>query len=200
MNIYVILGVLMLIAGLGCWSYVFKCLYIMFRTRIVVDLPLNELFKTFRVTEKGGFAIWEEGPMLKKSPMAFSTPQIINTDHHQPVKLSRSYGNATKTSFTRASRMVYFCELDAGNYVFEVHAGSSLGKLDQAISNTIERVVTVSKAPASEYRIQLRKSLNKRQRLLIIPAVFIGLFLFNIGLFTVLGHTTGVHLEGALGM
>lgn len=166
----------MLIAGLTCWGFVFKCLYIMFRTRIVVDLPLNEQFKAFKLTEKGGFAVWEEGPMLKKSAMVFSTPQIINTDHQQPIKLSRSYGNATKTSFTRASRLVYFCELEAGNYVLEVREDSSLGRLDQAMSNTIERVVTIPKAPASEYRIQLRKSLSKRQRLLMIPAVFIGLF------------------------
>ncbi len=190
----------MLITGLSCWGFVFKCLYIMFRTRIVVDLPLNEPFKTFRVTEKGGFAVWEEGPMLKKSAMVFSTPQIINTNQQQPVKLFRSYGNATKTSFTRASRLVYFCELDAGNYVIEVREGSSLGILDQAMTNTIERVVTIPKAPVSEYSIQLRKSLSKRQRLLMIPTVFIGLFLFNIGLFTVIGHATGKQLSGALGM
>jgi len=190
----------MLIAGLSCWGFVFKFLYIMFRTHIVVDLPLNEAFKTFRVTEKGGFAVWEDGPMLKKSAMVFSTPQIMNTDHQQPIKLSRSYGNATKTSFTRASRLVYFCELDVGNYVLEVRAGSSLDKLDQAMINTIERVMTVPKAPASEYRIQLRKSLSKRQRLLMIPAVFVGLFLFKTGLFTVISHITGKQLSGALGM
>lgn len=200
MNFYLISGSLMLLAGLACWGFVFKCLYIMFRTRIVVDLPLNEQFKAFKLTEKSGFAVWEEGPMLKKSAMAFSTPQIINTDHQQPVKLSRSYGNATKTSFTRASRLVYFCELDAGNYVLEVREGSSLGRLDQAMTNTIESVVTVPKAPVSEYRIQLRKSLSKRQRLLMIPAVFIGLFLFNTGLFTVIAHTTGKQLGGALGI
>ena len=192
MNLYVAAGALLLIAGLACWSYVFKCLYIMFRTRIVVDLPLNEQFKIFKLTEKGGFAVWEEGPMLKKSPMVFSTPQIINTDLQYPIKLSRNYGNVTKSGFTRAARLVYFCDLDVGNYILEVQAGSSLSKIDQVITNSLERVVTIPKAPLSQYRIQLRKSLSKRQRWLMLPAVFIGLFLFNTGLFTILRHTVGL--------
>lgn len=190
----------MLIAGLICWGFVAKFLWIIFRTQIVVDLPLNEQFKAFQIKEKGGFAVWEDGPMLKKSPMVFSTPQIINTDLQHPIKLSRNYGNVTKSGFTRAARLVYFCDLDVGNYILEVQAGSSLTKMDQVITNSLERVVTIPKAPLSQYRIQLRKSLSKRQRLLMIPAVFIGLFLFNIGLFTVIGHITGEQFSGTLGM
>ena len=199
MNLYLVLGALMQVCGVLCWGFVGKCLYTIFRTQLVVDLAVNELFKTFSLKEKGSFAIWEEGPMLKKSAMVFCTPQIIHTENQQAVKLSRSYGNATKNSFTRASRLIYFCELDAGHYILEVRAGSSLGKVDQLINSAIDQVANISTVPLSQYRIQLRKSLTKRQRLLMIPAVFVGLFLFNIGLFTVLHYAFGVQIEGALG-
>lgn len=74
MNFYLILGIFMFIAGLTCWGLVTKYLFIMFRIRIVVNLPVNEPFKTFKIIEKGGFAVWEDGPIFKKSVMAFSTP------------------------------------------------------------------------------------------------------------------------------
>lgn len=189
----------MFITGLTCWGFVAKYLFIMFRTRIVVDLPVSEPFKTFKIIEKGGFAIWEEGPIFKKSVMAFSTPQIIHVDSKKVIKLSRSYGNVTKTGFARSSRQVYFCDLDAGQYIIEIQASSSLGQIDQIITNTLEHMVSIPTAPLQQYSIQLRKSLSKRQRLLLLPMVFIGLFLFNIGLFTILYHAFGIQLEGALG-
>ena len=113
------------------------------------------------------------------------------------IKLSRSYGNVTKTGFTRSSRQVYFCDLDAGQYMIEIQAGSSLGHLDQIITNTFEHMVSIPTASLQQYSIQLRKSLSKRQRVLLLPMVFIGLFLFNIGLFTILSHAFGIQLEGA---
>lgn len=71
MNVSLILGWLFLVIGIACWVFVFKCLYRLFRTRIIVDLPLSQQLKEFSIQEKGGFSIWQVGPLLNKHQCYF---------------------------------------------------------------------------------------------------------------------------------
>lgn len=92
MNVSLILGWLFLVIGIACWVSVFKCLYLLFRTRIIVDLPLSQQIKKFSIQEKGGFSIWQVGPLLKQAPILFSQPQLTDLTRQQVVKLSPSIG------------------------------------------------------------------------------------------------------------
>lgn len=60
MNGTLILGWIFLTLGMCCWANAFYSLFRLFRTRLLLDLPLDQKFKDFNVTKKGGYAIWQE--------------------------------------------------------------------------------------------------------------------------------------------
>lgn len=198
MNVSLILGWLFLVIGIACWVFVFKCLYLLFRTRIIVDLPLSQQIKEFSIQEKGGFSIWQVGPLLKQVPMLFSQPQLTDLTRQQVVKLSLSIGRATKNSFSQSAMLVFYCELDVGKYCLEVFAGSSLHTIEERISKAILTTIPIGRASNQQYHFQLRESLTKKQRLLMPIFVFIGLFFFLQGLFTILNLLFDIPMETML--
>ena len=198
MNGYLLLGWLFLIIGLACWANVLYSLYLLFRTKLIIELPLNQKFKNFTVRKKGGYAIWQEGPLFKQAPVTFSRPQIINTEQNDIVKLSASKGRATKNGFSRGSSLIFYCELELGHYCFEVEAGSSLHTIEDKISQSVIKQLDIQKAPVSQYCFQIRESLTKKQRIMMVICIFAGLFFFLRGLFTILHLMLGLPMEGSL--
>lgn len=198
MSIFLIFGWLLLIVGLSCWANVFYSLYLLFRTRLLVALPLNEKFKNFTVTKQGGYAIWHEGPIFKQAAVSFSRPQIIKLDNQQIVPLSSSLGRMTKNGWTRASALAFYCELDEGDYCIEAFAGSSLSPIEDKVSQTIINHLPINKAPESQYRFLVQESITTKRRVIMFICIFAGLFCFNIGLFTILEINLGVKMEVTL--
>lgn len=198
MNGYLLLGWLFLIVGLACWTNVFYSLYLLLRTKLLVTLTLDQKFINFTVKKKGGYAIWQEGPIFKQAPVTFSRPQIINTDFHQVIPLSNTWVRATKNGFSRASSLVFYCELEQGNYCFEIEPGSSLNPIEDKISQSVLKNLAIKKAPVSQYCFQIRESLTKKQRLMMFICLFAGLFFFIRGLFTIIHLLSGIPMEGSL--
>ena len=198
MNGTLILGWIFLILGMCCWANAFYSLFRLFRTRLLLDLPLDQKFKDFNVTKKGGYAIWQEGPLFKCAPMTFVYPQIINTDLQQLVKLSPSIGRASKNGFSRASMLMFYCELEVGNYRLDVMAGSSLNPIEEHVSQSLIKNLSIKQAPDSQYNVQIRESLTQKQRAIMFICLFAGLFLFIKGLFTVIHLGLGIAMEGSL--
>ena len=143
---------------------------------------LDQKFKDFNVTKKGGYAIWQEGPLFKCAPMTFVYPQIINTDLQQLVKLSPSIGRASKNGFSRASMLMFYCELEVGNYRLDVMAGSSLNPIEEHVSQSLIKNLSIKQAPDSQYNVQIRESLTQKQRAIMFICLFAGLFLFIKGI------------------
>ncbi|MGE8545302.1 MAG: hypothetical protein ACN6NS_13450 [Acinetobacter johnsonii] len=198
MNGTLILGWIFLILGMCCWANAFYSLFRLFRTKLLLDLPLDQKFKDFNVTKKGGYAIWQEGPLFKCAPMTFVYPQIINTDLQQLVKLSPSIGRASKNGFSRASMLMFYCELEVGNYRLDVMAGSSLNPIEEHVSQSLIKNLSIKQAPDSQYNVQIRESLTQKQRAIMFICLFAGLFLFIKGLFTVIHLGLGIAMEGSL--
>ncbi|MFP6842414.1 MAG: hypothetical protein VB979_09565 [Acinetobacter sp.] len=198
MNGTLILGWIFLTLGMCCWANAFYSLFRLFRTRLLLDLPLDQKFKDFNVTKKGGYAIWQEGPLFKCAPMTFVYPQIINTDLQQLVKLSPSIGRASKNGFSRASMLMFYCELEVGNYRLDVMAGSSLNPIEEHVSQVLIKNLSIKQAPDSQYNVQIRESLTQKQRAIMFICLFAGLFLFIKGLFTVIHLGLGIAMEGSL--
>jgi len=198
MNGTLILGWIFLILGMCCWANAFYSLFRLFRTKLLLDLPLDQKFKDFNVTKKGGYAIWQEGPLFKCAPMTFVYPQIINTDLQQLVKLSPSIGRASKNGFSRASMLMFYCELEVGNYRLDVMAGSSLNPIEEHVSQALIKNLSIKQAPDSQYNVQIRESLTQKQRAIMFICLFAGLFLFIKGLFTVIHLGLGIAMEGSL--
>lgn len=198
MNGTLILGWIFLTLGMCCWANAFYSLFRLFRTRLLLDLPLDQKFKDFNVTKKGGYAIWQEGPLFKCAPMTFVYPQIINTDLQQLVKLSPSIGRASKNGFSRASMLMFYCELEVGNYRLDVMAGSSLNPIEEHVSQVLIKNLSIKQAPDSQYNVQIRESLTQKQRAIMFICLFAGLFLFIKGLFTVIHPGLGIAMEGSL--
>ena len=198
MNGTLILGWIFLTLGMCCWANAFYSLFRLFRTRLLLDLPLDQKFKDFNVTKKGGYAIWQEGPLFKCAPLTFVYPQIINTDLQQLVKLSPSIGRASKNGFSRASMLMFYCELEVGNYRLDVMAGSSLNPIEEHVSQVLIKNLSIKQAPDSQYNVQIRESLTQKQRAIMFICLFAGLFLFIKGLFTVIHQGLGIAMEGSL--
>ena len=198
MNGTLILGWIFLTLGMCCWANAFYSLFRLFRTRLLLDLPLDQKFKDFNVTKKGGYAIWQEGPLFKCAPMTFVYPQIINTELQQLVKLSPSIGRASKNGFSRASMLMFYCELEVGNYRLDVMAGSSLNPIEEHVSQVLIKNLSIKQAPDSQYNVQIRESLTQKQRAIMFICLFAGLFLFIKGLFTVIHLGLGIAMEGSL--
>lgn len=198
MNGTLILGWIFLTLGMCCWANAFYSLFRLFRTRLLLDLPLDQKFKDFNVTKKGGYAIWQEGPLFKCAPLTFVYPQIINTDLQQLVKLSPSIGRASKNGFSRASMLMFYCELEVGNYRLDVMAGSSLNPIEEHVSQVLIKNLSIKQAPDSQYNVQIRESLTQKQRAIMFICLFAGLFLFIKGLFTVIHLGLGIAMEGSL--
>ena len=198
MNGTLILGWIFLTLGMCCWANAFYSLFRLFRTRLLLDLPLDQKFKDFNVTKKGGYAIWQEGPLFKCAPLTFVYPQIINTDLQQLVKLSPSIGRASKNGFSRASMLMFYCELEVGNYRLDVMAGSSLNPIEEHVSQVLIKNLSIKQAPDSQYNVQIRESLTQKQRAIMFICLFAGLFLFIQGLFTVIHLGLGIAMEGSL--
>lgn len=198
MNGTLILGWIFLTLGMCCWANAFYSLFRLFRTRLLLDLPLDQKFKDFNVTKKGGYAIWQEGPLFKCAPMTFVYPHIINTDLQQLVKLSPSIGRASKNGFSRASMLMFYCELEVGNYRLDVMAGSSLNPIEEHVSQVLIKNLSIKQAPDSQYNVQIRESLTQKQRAIMFICLFAGLFLFIKGLFTVIHLGLGIAMEGSL--
>lgn len=198
MNGTLILGWIFLILGICCWANAFYSLFRLFRTRLLLDLPLDQKFKDFNVTKKGGYAIWQEGPLFKCAPMTFVYPQIINTELQQLVKLSPSIGRASKNGFSRASMLMFYCELEVGNYRLDVMAGSSLNPIEEHVSQALIKNLSIKQVPDSQYNVQIRESLTQKQRAIMFICLFAGLFLFIKGLFTVIHLGLGIAMEGSL--
>ena len=198
MNGTLILGWIFLTLGMCCWANAFYSLFRLFRTRLLLDLPLDQKFKDFNVTKKGGYAIWQEGPLFKCAPLTFVYPQIINTDLQQLVKLSPSIGRASKNGFSRASMLMFYCELEVGNYRLDVLAGSSLNPIEEHVSQVLIKNLSIKQAPDSQYNVQIRESLTQKQRAIMFICLFAGLFLFIKGLFTVIHLGLGIAMEGSL--
>ena len=198
MNGTLILGWIFLTLGMCCWANAFYSLFRLFRTRLLLDLPLDQKFKDFNVTKKGGYAIWQEGPLFKCAPLTFVYPQIINTDLQQLVKLSPSIGRASKNGFSRASMLMFYCELEVGNYRLDVMAGSSLNPIEEHVSQVLIKNLSIKQAPDSQYNVQIRESLTQKQRAIMFICLFAGLFLFIKGLFTVIHLGLWIAMEGSL--
>lgn len=181
-----------------CWAHAFYSLFRLFRIRLLLDLPLAQKFKDFNVTQKGGYAIWQEGPLFKCAPMAFIRPQIINTDLQQLVKLSPSIGRASKNGFSCASLLMFYCESEVGNYRLEMMASSSLNPIEERVSQALIKHLSIKQAPDSQYNVQIRESLTQKQRVIRLICLFAGLFLFIKGLFTVIQLGLGIAMEGSL--
>ena len=137
-------------------------------------------------------------PLLKQAPMLFSQLQLTDLTRQQVVKLSPSIGRATKNSFSQSAMLVFYCELDIGKYCLEVFSGFSLHIIEERISKAILTTVPIGRASNQQYRFQLRESLTKKQRLLMPIFVFIGLFFFLQGLFTILNLLFDIPMETML--
>lgn len=198
MNGTLILGWIFLTLGICCWANAFYSLFRLFRTRLLLDLPLDQKFKDFNVTKKGGYAIWQEGPLFKCVPMTFVYPQIINTKLQQLVKLSPSIGRASKNGFSRTSILMFYCELEVGNYRLDVMAGSSLNPIEEHVSQALIKNLSIKQVPDSQCNVQIRESLTQKQRAIMFICLFAGLFLFIKGLFTVIHLGLGIAMEGSL--
>ena len=197
MNGTLILGWISLILGIACLIRAFYSLFLIFRSRLVLDLALNQKIKNFKISKKGGYAIWQEGPLFKLAPMLLIHPQITNTDLQQIVKLSPSIARASKNGFSRASMLMFYCELDVGHYCLEVLDGSSLNPIEDKISQTITDHLSMQKQADSLYNLQIRESLSKKQRIIMIICIFAGLLLLMKGLFTIIALSLGIAMEGS---
>jgi hypothetical protein len=199
MNGILILGWIFLIAGICCWMNVMYCLVKLFKARLLLEMPLTQQSKNFKVVKKGGYAIWQEGPLFKLAPMAFIHPEIMNTDSQQMVKLKASIGRPHKNGFTRGSNLMFYCELQVGNYCLEALNGSSLSPIEDKISQAMVDHLSIKKQSDSLYNIQIRESLTKKQRIIMLLCIFAGLFLLMKGLFTIISLSLGTPMEGSMG-
>jgi hypothetical protein len=198
MNGMLILGWIFLIAGICCWVNVIYCLVQLFRAKLVLEMPLVQKSKNFSVTHKGGYSIWQEGPLFKLAPMAFIHPKIVNLDSQEEVKLTPSLGRPHKNSFTRGSNLMFYCELEVGNYNLTIVEGSSLNQLEKQISQKVIDHLPINKVLDQQYNLQIKQSLSKKQRLIMLICIFAGLFLFMKGFFTLLQLSLGIRMEGVI--
>ncbi|WP_228270223.1 hypothetical protein [Acinetobacter bereziniae] len=193
-----ILGWIFLIAGICCWIKVVYCLVRIFRAKLLLEMPLTQKSKNFRVVHQGCYSIWQEGPLFKLAPMAFIHPEIINIDSQEVIKLTSSLGRPHKNGFTRGSNLIFYCELVTGNYSLTIVDGSSFNQLENQISQKMIDHLPINKVLNQQYNLQIKQSLSKKQRLMMLVCIFAGLFLFMKGLFTLLQLSLGVRMEGAI--
>jgi len=92
---------------------------------------------------------------------------------------------------------MFYCELDVGHYCLEVLDGSSLNPIEDKISQTITDHLSMQKQADSLYNLQIRESLSKKQRIIMIICIFAGLLLLMKGLFTIIALSLGIAMEGS---
>jgi hypoxanthine-guanine phosphoribosyltransferase len=94
--------------------------------------------------------------------------------------------------------LMFYCELEVGNYRLDVMAGSSLNPIEEHVSQVLIKNLSIKQAPDSQYNVQIRESLTQKQRAIMFICLFAGLFLFIKGLFTVIHLGLGIAMEGSL--
>lgn len=198
MNVMLILGWIFLIAGICCWGNVIYCLVKLFRAKLLLEIPLTQKSKNFSVIRTGGYSIWQEGPLFKLAAMAFIHPEIVNIDSKEKVKLTSSLGRPHKNGFTRGSSLMFYCELEAGNYNLTIVDGSSFNPLENQIAQKMVDHLPITKVSDQQYNLQIRESLTKKQRLIMFICIFAGLFLLMKGLFTIIQLSLGLVMEGSM--
>lgn len=93
---------------------------------------------------------------------------------------------------------MFYCELEVGNYNLTIVEGSSLNQLEKQISQKVIDHLPINKVLDQQYNLQIKHSLSKKQRLIMLICIFAGLFLFMKGLFTLLQLSLGIRMEGAI--
>lgn len=197
MNYILILGWISLFCGLLCWLYCMSRIIRMIFAKLVYQLNVSDQVGCLKIEERGGYALWEEGPVLKQSTFTRYSPILTNTDTQQIVTWSPSMGRVTKASFTRASVLSCFCYLEKGNYCLEVVQGAAINPIEKKIVEKILEPNNIGQAEDHQYVLQIRKGLTGKQRLFTIIGLFVGMYFVVRGLFTILHLLYGVQLEGS---
>jgi len=94
--------------------------------------------------------------------------------------------------------LAFYCELEIGYYCIEVSTGSSFNVVEDKISQSLIHHLPIKRAPDSQYNLQIRESLSKKQRIVMFICIFLGLFFFVRGLFTILHIMLGIPIEGSM--
>lgn len=103
---------------------------------VYLNLPYLNKKGTFHLPQKGKYTIWQKGKQRMRAPADQFKPFVTDVLTHEPIKLEPIWlFRITKTDLSgNASVQLFRFKANAGDYLMELLEGSSISKIEQAIS------------------------------------------------------------------
>lgn len=142
---------------------------------IMTETPFTQKEIDFTIPKAGKFAIWQSGPLLKKTPVGSFEIKITSKDSSNLIPLSRSVFGPTVSGFKSARMQLYNFAANPGNYTMRLDDVEASG-----LVKTLSSLIPATPVKPTEYFIQIRESR---------PAIFmvISILLILIAFFCILG-------------
>ncbi len=120
---------------------------------LLLEISFAKSAGEFEIPKDGVYAIWQKGPLLRRTPIETVRPHIYDAVTNTEVPLIRSLsGKQTSDSVQKRIELFTF-SAPAGRYRLEVESGLPRSKLDAFM----ERVFPLPAAP-EKYFLQIRES------------------------------------------
>lgn len=193
MNMLMItLAIFAILLGLYALYHAFRLLFKIFRARDLEKVTFNALPHRFQMVESMTIGIWLEGPIGQYLSKDFSKPCIIESATGHEIKLQSSIARASKNSFSHARTLLFYADLNAGEYELMQSNQQLVSKVERHVSAAIQQTLNLSTAQLHQCRIILTEALSMRQRLSMIVYIFFGLFILLSGILTLLTHAAAM--------
>ncbi|WP_201591293.1 hypothetical protein [Psychrobacter fozii] len=173
MSVLSIRILLFLIVPVGIFT-VFKAIKLLrsaFNGDVLLALPYHDNVGNFTITKSGIYAIWHEGPVFKKTPLAQFRPHISSTTTGKKIKLNPSILSPRSNSFATGRMELFTFRAEVGHYELKLVSGSSTSRLQAIVGSAIP----LADIDLSRYSIEVKESQSQILTILAIPLLLLGI-------------------------